>query len=97
MAKSSAKKIPIAGAFVGKGSKTPPCPCNADLTENCGHNQLLNISSYSMYSWFAGLGFGIYRLCQGEPEKAFMEVASGAASTVPGIGTAASTGNLNFE
>jgi len=49
-----------------------------------------------MYSWFAGFGFGIYRLCQGEPEKAFMEVASGAASTVPGIGTAASTGNLNF-
>lgn len=37
-----------------------------------------------------GLGFGIYRLCQGQPGLAAMEVVSGAVSCIPGGGTAAS-------
>jgi len=37
-----------------------------------------------------GVGFGVVRLIQGDPGRAAMEVASGAASCVPGAGTAAS-------
>tara|TARA_R110001583_G_scaffold57174_2_gene171687 strand:- start:266 stop:1798 length:1533 start_codon:yes stop_codon:yes gene_type:complete len=40
----------------------------------------------------AGLGFGIMRAAKGDFAGAAMEFASGAASTVPGIGTAASIG-----
>jgi len=40
----------------------------------------------------AGLGFGAQRLFSGDPLGALGEVASGAASTVPGLGTAASVG-----
>lgn len=39
-----------------------------------------------------GLGFGIWRLTQGDVVGAGMEVTSGAASCVPGGGTAASLG-----
>jgi hypothetical protein len=38
----------------------------------------------------AGLGFGVSRLMDGDWKGALGEVASGAASTIPGIGTAAS-------
>jgi len=38
----------------------------------------------------AGLGFGAQRLMSGDWKGALGEVASGAASTIPGIGTAAS-------
>ena len=37
-----------------------------------------------------GAGFGVWRACKGDFGGAFLEVASGAASTVPGFGTAAS-------
>jgi len=37
-----------------------------------------------------GLGFGLQRLMKGDLTGAAMEVASGAASTIPGLGTAAS-------
>ena len=37
-----------------------------------------------------GVGFGIWRLCQGDVVGAGLEVASGAASCFPGAGTAAS-------
>jgi len=40
----------------------------------------------------AGLGFAAYRAAKGDWAGAGMEVASGAASTIPGIGTAASVG-----
>jgi hypothetical protein len=40
----------------------------------------------------AGIGFGIGRLMSGDISGAAMEVASGAASTIPGAGTAASVG-----
>ena len=40
----------------------------------------------------AGLGFGIGRLMSGDMQGAAMEVASGAASTIPGFGTATSVG-----
>ena len=40
-----------------------------------------------------GLGFGLWRLIKGEPAKAVLEVASGAASCFPGVGTATSIGN----
>ena len=40
----------------------------------------------------AGIGFGLGRLMSGDVTGAAMEVASGAASTVPGVGTAASVG-----
>ena len=40
----------------------------------------------------AGLGFGIMRAAKGDFAGAAMEFASGAASTIPGIGTAASIG-----
>ncbi len=40
----------------------------------------------------AGLGFGAHRLLKGDITGAVGEVASGAASTVPGLGTAASVG-----
>ena len=33
---------------------------------------------------FVGVGFGIYRLCQGQPGRAALEVASGAVSCIPG-------------
>ena len=39
-----------------------------------------------------GLGFGAYRLMKGDVAGAAMEVASGAASIVPGVGTVASLG-----
>ena len=39
-----------------------------------------------------GLGYGVYRASTGDYSGAAMEVASGAASTVPGLGTAASIG-----
>ena len=38
----------------------------------------------------AGIGFGIWRLCHGDVAGAGLEVASGAASCVPGGGTATS-------
>lgn len=38
----------------------------------------------------AGLGFGAMRLMEGDWKGALGEVASGAASTIPGVGTAAS-------
>lgn len=38
----------------------------------------------------AGLGFGVSRLMDGDWKGALGEVASGAASTIPGVGTAAS-------
>ena len=37
-----------------------------------------------------GIGLGAYRLCQGDAFGAILEVASGAASTIPGAGTVAS-------
>ena len=40
----------------------------------------------------AGIGFGIGRLMSGDVQGAALEVASGAASTIPGTGTAASVG-----
>ncbi len=40
----------------------------------------------------AGIGFGIARAAKGDWAGAGLEVASGAASTVPGVGTAASVG-----
>ena len=40
----------------------------------------------------AGIGFGIGRLMSGDVQGAALEVASGAASTIPGAGTAASVG-----
>ena len=40
----------------------------------------------------AGLGFGAKRLMEGDTTGAAMEVASGAASMVPGVGTGASLG-----
>tara|TARA_R110002012_G_scaffold157777_1_gene319019 strand:+ start:7149 stop:8846 length:1698 start_codon:yes stop_codon:yes gene_type:complete len=40
----------------------------------------------------AGIGFGIARAMKGDFAGAAAEVASGAASTIPGIGTAASVG-----
>ena len=40
----------------------------------------------------AGLGFGVERLLQGDLLGAGLELASGAASTVPGLGTAGSVG-----
>ena len=40
----------------------------------------------------AGLGFGLSRLLEGDIAGAGLEVASGAASTLPGAGTAASVG-----
>lgn len=40
----------------------------------------------------AGVGFGISRAAQGDWAGAGMEVASGLAGTVPGVGTAASVG-----
>jgi hypothetical protein len=40
----------------------------------------------------AGIGFGIGRLMSGDVSGAALEVASGAASTIPGAGTAASVG-----
>ena len=39
-----------------------------------------------------GAGFGIWRSVYGDYEGACLEVASGAASTIPGVGTAASLG-----
>ena len=40
----------------------------------------------------AGVGFGLQRLMKGDMAGAAMELASGAAGTIPGIGTAASIG-----
>jgi len=40
----------------------------------------------------AGLGFGISRMIQGDFAGAGMELASGLAGTIPGVGTAASVG-----
>ena len=40
----------------------------------------------------AGVGFGLSRLMKGDYAGAAMELASGAAGTIPGIGTAASIG-----
>ena len=40
----------------------------------------------------AGVGFGLQRLMKGDMAGAAMELASGAAGTIPGIGTAASVG-----
>jgi hypothetical protein len=40
----------------------------------------------------AGVGFGLSRLAKGDYAGAAMELASGAAGTIPGIGTAASIG-----
>ncbi|MCK5015882.1 MAG: hypothetical protein KAS32_02325 [Candidatus Peribacteraceae bacterium] len=40
----------------------------------------------------AGLGFGLSRLMKGDVAGAIGEVASGAASIIPGVGTAASVG-----
>jgi hypothetical protein len=40
----------------------------------------------------AGVGFGLSRLMKGDYSGAAMELASGAAGTIPGIGTAASVG-----
>ena len=37
-----------------------------------------------------GLGCGFAMLCQGKPGTALLEVASGVASTIPGVGTVAS-------
>lgn len=37
-----------------------------------------------------GAGFGLWRACKGDLAGAFGEVASGAVSTLPGVGTAAS-------
>ena len=39
----------------------------------------------------AGIGFGISRAMQGDVKGAFGEIASGAASLIPGVGTAVST------
>jgi len=40
----------------------------------------------------AGLGFGAYKLAKGDFTGAALEVGSGAASLIPGVGTAASIG-----
>jgi hypothetical protein len=40
----------------------------------------------------AGVGFGLSRLMKGDYSGAALELASGAAGTIPGIGTAASVG-----
>lgn len=50
------------------------------------------IKKIPVIGFLAGLGFGAYRLAQGDVTGAGLEVASGTASILPGAGTAASFG-----
>ena len=56
-------------------------------TKGAGKSLLKKIPGVSL---LAGLGFGAMRAFNGDWEGALGEVASGAASTIPGVGTAAS-------
>jgi hypothetical protein len=50
------------------------------------------IKKIPLIGFVAGLGFGLHKLAKGDFTGAAMEVASGAMSIVPGIGTAGSVG-----
>lgn len=74
-----------AGAATGAATKTGA----GALAKTAGKSLLKKIP---IIGGIAGVGYGINRLIQGDYLGAAGEVASGAASTIPGIGTAASIG-----
>jgi hypothetical protein len=89
-----------AGSLVGRGlsvGKTVLSSAGAGVSKAAGSGVAKTLGKsflkkIPLIGAVAGLGFGLQRLFKGDFTGAAMEVASGAASTVPGVGTAASVG-----
>jgi hypothetical protein len=85
----------LASKFFGKkGADTAAKTATKKTTSKVLGKTLLKsaIKKIPIIGAIAGIGFGIGRLMSGDISGAAMEVASGAASTIPGAGTAASVG-----
>ena len=88
----------LLGKFMGKGGTTAAGAAGSQATKKASSKILGKtllksaVKKIPIIGAIAGIGFGIGRLMSGDAKGAAMEVASGAASTIPGFGTAASVG-----
>lgn len=74
----------------GKAKKTVAAKIGAKLLAKAGTKSLLK--KLPGIGLLTGAGLGIWRLSKGDYIGALGELSSGAASTIPGLGTAVSTG-----
>lgn len=98
-AKTATKNLSSFGKSIGlgtvslasgaMGAMTNSAKTASSMTKGLGKSVLKKIPGVSIA---AGLGFGAGRLLSGDFTGAAMEVGSGLAGTIPGIGTAASVG-----
>ena len=88
----------LLGKFMGKGGTAAAGAAGSQATKKASSKILGKtllksaVKKIPIIGAIAGIGFGIGRLMSGDISGAAMEVASGAASTIPGFGTAASVG-----
>ena len=88
----------LLGKFMGKGGTAAAGAAGSQATKKASSKILGKtllksaVKKIPIIGAIAGIGFGIGRLMSGDISGAAMEVASGAASTIPGAGTAASVG-----
>ena len=88
----------LLGKFMGKGGTAAAGAAGGQATKKASSKILGKtllksaVKKIPIIGAIAGIGFGIGRLMSGDISGAAMEVASGAASTIPGAGTAASVG-----
>ena len=88
----------LLGKFMGKGGTAAAGAAGSQATKKASSKILGKtllksaVKKIPIIGAIAGIGFGIGRLMSGDAKGAAMEVASGAASTIPGFGTAASVG-----
>lgn len=88
----------LLGKFMGKGGKAAAGAAGSQATKKASSKILGKtllksaVKKIPIIGAIAGIGFGIGRLMSGDISGAAMEVASGAAGSIPGAGTAASVG-----
>ena len=88
----------LLGKFMGKGGTAAAGAAGSQATKKASSKILGKtllksaVKKIPIIGAIAGIGFGIGRLMSGDISGAAMEVASGAAGTIPGAGTAASVG-----
>ncbi|ASD50412.1 hypothetical protein FDI24_gp131 [Acidovorax phage ACP17] len=80
-------------SLVGKGVAAAAGSATAETAKIAGKTGLKSlVKKIPVIGLLAGIGFGVKRAVEGDWTGAGMEVASGIAGTVPGVGTAASLG-----
>ena len=88
----------LLGKFMGKGGTAAAGAAGSQATKKASSKILGKtllksaVKKIPIIGAIAGIGFGIGRLMSGDISGAAMEVASGAAGSIPGAGTAASIG-----